>query len=527
MNGRGPAVRTSGRAGGRTGAPARPSAPGARRRRAAALALTAGALWAVPRYLPPAVVSLRKRIFAEVNGDREVTVPGPRFGADAFARIYSDPAAGGRSEGAGLSDLFWYWLAPGPEVHQEHLENGPRYEEVARTTRAILAGPSRDVEERARRCAARVLDDLPREQVSWVRLRDLMMPVWAEFAYELVFDEPCPPHARRLIVANADDVITALKCTGLRHPRRRARLTRYLLRRLAAGDVPHALPASLSRRECAYYLQGTFFNTAVVQLSEAMAHLLLVLAQHPEVQDRLGGGDPEHDRDRAGGAGTEDGGAAERPYLDRVLEETFRLYPLFGIAHRIATDDIAVDEHTTVPRGTVLCFDYAAYEQSGFADPEVFDPDRWRGVAVKDTRHIPFGIAANRPCPAWRVAPLAMRGATRAVLDRFRLRSSVRHTRSLPHRAPCLLLPAGHRVSEPGVRARLSAMRVRDRTEDVWRSVAQLAFGAWMVHDARRLGLCRNHFARERGARPATGTAGTPGDPAGTGRGRCPVSGAG
>ena len=44
--------------------------------------------------------------------------------------------------------------------------------------------------------------------------------------------------------------------------------------------MPHALPERLSTEERALYLQGVFFNTAVVQMSEAMAHLLMALAQH-------------------------------------------------------------------------------------------------------------------------------------------------------------------------------------------------------------------------------------------------------
>ncbi len=116
-----------------------------------------------------------------------------------------------------------------------------------------------------------------------------MMPVWAEVYYELVFLEPCPRTARELIVGNADDVVSALKCTRLRHMGRRNRLTRYLRRRIDAGEVPFELPARMTPGEQAYYLQGAFFNTAVVQMSEAMAHLLLAVAQHPVVQERLRG----------------------------------------------------------------------------------------------------------------------------------------------------------------------------------------------------------------------------------------------
>ncbi len=133
--------------------------------------------------------------------------------------MYGHPAADGRSRGAALSDLFWYWLSPGPEVHQEHLEPGPRYDDVARTTRQILAGLSRDQwAELVGRRTRRVLDELHgHARVHQVRLRDLMMPVWAEVYYEVVFREPCPRHVRDLITGNANDVVSALKCTGLRH----------------------------------------------------------------------------------------------------------------------------------------------------------------------------------------------------------------------------------------------------------------------------------------------------------------------
>ncbi|SFO68052.1 Cytochrome P450 [Actinomadura madurae] len=437
---------------------------------AAVLALLASLPW----WLPGRIVALRGWVFARVNGDEGIAVPGDLIGVEHFRDVYSHPAAGGRSRGAALSDLFWYWLSPGAHVHQEHLEAGDRYEEVARATRRFLAVPRAEAEELTRRCAARVLDEEapPGGGARTVRLRDLMMPVWAEFYYELVFGEPCPRAARDLIVGNADDVVTALKCCGLRHMDRRHRLTRYLAGRLA--DVRHPLPAGLSDEERAYYLQGTFFNTAVVQMSEAAAHLLMVLARHPDAAATALAGD-----DRA---------------LDRVVQETFRLYPLFGVAHRITTGTIDV-AGTTIPAGSVLCFGYPEFHRAGFDHPDRFDPDRFRdGPAAKDMNHIPFGVAANRPCPAWRLAPLTLRVAAREVLRRHALTSSASHTRSLPNRGPCLLVP---REAPPRSRAAaLLRMRARDRAEDVGRGLVQLVLGTYMVCDARRQRLCERHFAR-------------------------------
>lgn len=90
-----------------------------------------------------------------------------------------------------------------------------------------------------------------------------------------------------------------------------------------------------------------------------------------------------------------------------------------------------------------------------------------------------------------------MRVAAEEVLRRFRLDSSAEHTRSLPSRGPCLLVPR----TGAGVRSRtrLTVMRFADRWEGVWRSLVQLVLGSYMVWDARRQGLCRNYFAASSG----------------------------
>ena len=426
-----------------------------------------------PRWLPPAVIRLRQWIFKRLNGAEGIPVPGPLVGAEHFERVYADPAADGRSRGAGLSDLFWYWLAPGPQMHQEHLEPGERYRTVARTTRQVLAVPHRRAGELATAATRRVLAELPAGRTSHVRLRDLMMPIWAEVYYELVFGEPCPRAARDLIVANADDVVTALKGTGLRHLDRRDRLTRYLLGRLESGTCPVALPEPFSRPETAWYLQGAFFNTAVVQMSEAMAHILLCAAAYPAARSQV-------DDDAA---------------LDRLIDETLRVHPLFGVAHRITSSPIVVDERVTLPAGSVLLFNYLAFQRTGPAADDAFDPARWQRLSRKQAHFIPYGVTANRACPARGIAPVMLRAATREVLRRYAIASSAAHTRSLPSRGPAYLTPAG--LAGPG-RARLAVMRARDRWADAGRSITQLVLGTWMVADARRQRLCTTYFEEVR-----------------------------
>jgi hypothetical protein len=433
-------------------------------------------LASLPSWLPRAIIALRMRIFTRINGDEGIAIPGALVDASHFMQLYSHPAAHGRSRGAALSDLFWYWLSPGPHMHQEHLEDGEQYEEVARATRRILALPKKEAEELTRRCVARVVVYPNNGRAALVRLRDWIMPVWAEFYYELVFGVPCPRAARELIVGNANDVVTALKCTSLRHMQRRERLTRFLIEKLRNGELPHSLPEQLSIEERAFYLQGTFFNTAVVQSSEAMVHVFMTLAQYEPIQTEVTA-DRNDDR-----------------YLEHIIDETLRMYPLFGISHRITTADIAVDAQTTIPQGSVLCFNHLDYHRTGFADPERFDPDRWKTLSARDSTYIPYGVIGNRPCPAAGLAPITLRAATRELLARFAFYTSAAHTRSIPNRGPCLVVSNAADLAPQWRRTILLFVRVRDRWEDVWRSVVQLILGTYMVWDARRLRLCARYF---------------------------------
>jgi Cytochrome P450 len=320
------------------------------------------------------------------------------------------------------------------------------------------------------------MDERDIRSATVVRLRDLMMPIWADVYYEVVFGKPCTPAARELIVDNASDVVTALKCCSLRHLGRRHRLTRFLIEKVRGGEGPHALPACLSTEEKALYLQDVFFNTAVVQMSEAMTHLMLVIAQHDDVQARLAA-DPKDD-----------------DYIHGVINEGLRIFPLFGISHRIASGDIAVNEQTTIPRGSVLCFNHQEFHRQSFDDPERFDPDRWTSLSVHDANFIPFGVAANRACPAQGMALITMRVAARELLRRVRFRSSILHTRSIPNRGPCLAIPRALDYDARLESAQLFWMRLRDRWEDVGRSIVQLVLGTYMVWDARRLRLCQRYF---------------------------------
>ena len=136
-------------------------------------------LLSLPYWLPNLIIKLRMYIFTRINGQETLQLPNKKYGPEEFRQVYSHEAVTGRSQGATLSDLFWYWLAPGPEMHQEHLENGIRYEKISAFTRKILAIPRSETELLIEQCMAKIFDKNDSQQPwQFVRIRDLMMPLW-------------------------------------------------------------------------------------------------------------------------------------------------------------------------------------------------------------------------------------------------------------------------------------------------------------------------------------------------------------
>ncbi len=94
-------------------------------------------------------------------------------------------------------------------------------------------------------------------------------------------------------MSSGQNVINTIKCTELRNMAVRDELTAYLidkLKRTPSSSFPKALvdaTGGLTIEERALHLQGVFFHTGCVQMSEAMAHTCLAIASYPNVYHRL------------------------------------------------------------------------------------------------------------------------------------------------------------------------------------------------------------------------------------------------
>ncbi len=442
----------------------------------------------LPYWLPSLVIRLRMSIFTKVNGDEGIQIPGKQVDASQFKKIYTNKSVKGRSKGANLSNLFWYWLSPGPEMHQEHIEEWDNYKELSSVTKNILSISNEKIEELWFKHERIIFSQRNIHSWKMVRLRDFIMPICASFFYELVFGEMCSNKDKKIILKHSNNVVSALKCCALRHMSKRDKLTELLMKKLDKGAFQYYFPEGYTLEDKALFLQGVFFTTAIVQMTDALTHMFLVLARHTDVQKKL--------------YNTK----TDKRFYDNIISETLRLYPLFGIAHRVTTDHIEIDENQSIAKGTVLCFNYPEYHKTGYDNPTKFIPERWETTSKREANYIPFGVGANRPCPASHLSLLIMEKMLHSGIQKFEFYSSVEHTRSLPNRGPCIIISRNHQFPKTIKKILLMFLKVRDYWEKLYTSISQLVYGFIMILHARDLKLADTYYKNPHSAKTVSDT---------------------
>ena len=114
----------------------------------------------------------------------------------------------------------------------------------------------------------------------------------------------------------------------------------------------------------------------------------------------------------------------EIEYLDCVINESMRLCPPLHIFDRKCEETCKIYERLTIPSGMdVIVPIYALHhDPEAWPDPEVYDPERFRGPA-KDTRHpfqfLPFG-AGPRNCIGMKYVMMEMKVALVRILRKFK-----------------------------------------------------------------------------------------------------------
>lgn len=160
--------------------------------------------------------------------------------------------------------------------------------------------------------------------------------------------------------------------------------------------------------------------------ANALSFTLLLLAQHPEIQEQL--------YQEVVGVDLEQSGAdlmqklMELHFVKQCLEESMRLYPPVYVIDRMATQDDTFQE-LSLPKGTmVLMSMYELHRHPNFWErPAEFLPDRFTTLDRKDyaEHYYPFG-AGPRMCVGNNFAMYEMIIALAEIVRKYKIYTSLK-----------------------------------------------------------------------------------------------------
>ncbi|XP_063234858.1 cytochrome P450 4g15-like [Bacillus rossius redtenbacheri] len=112
----------------------------------------------------------------------------------------------------------------------------------------------------------------------------------------------------------------------------------------------------------------------------------------------------------------------EMVYLEQVINETMRLYPVIPLVARRADEDVRVNSYT-FPAGTIFVIPiYLVHRESDyFPNPDAFDPDRFsseNSASRPASSFIPFTYG-RKTCIGKRYAYIAMKTMLSVLLRRY------------------------------------------------------------------------------------------------------------
>ncbi|XP_044931008.1 cytochrome P450 3A12 isoform X2 [Mustela putorius furo] len=153
--------------------------------------------------------------------------------------------------------------------------------------------------------------------------------------------------------------------------------------------------------------------------STSLSFLVYELATHPDVQQKL---QEEIDATFPKKAPPTYDDLVQMEYLDMVLNETLRLYPIGGRIERVCKKDVEISG-VFIPKGTVVMVPVFTLhrDQDLWPEPEEFRPERFskkKKDSINPYTYLPFGTGP-RNCIGMRFAIMNMKLALVRVLQNF------------------------------------------------------------------------------------------------------------
>ena len=151
----------------------------------------------------------------------------------------------------------------------------------------------------------------------------------------------------------------------------------------------------------------------------SLAFTLYLLTTHPEIEQRVRQELEEVLGDRPITVADLD----KLTYLEQVLKEAMRLYPVTAVVGRQAIENVEINGDRIPKRSTVLVPPWTLHRRADiFPDPLVFNPDRFaEGKQIPKFAYLPFS-GGPRACIGQGFAMMQMRINLAMMMQRYRFR---------------------------------------------------------------------------------------------------------
>jgi cytochrome P450 len=161
---------------------------------------------------------------------------------------------------------------------------------------------------------------------------------------------------------------------------------------------------------------NVLFMSSSEPIAVALTWTLLLLSQHPRLRVALG-----HELMRVFGAAGVARQFAETdlPLLHATVRESLRLLPPNAIMVRLTTVAVNILGRELPANCEVVVSPFVAQrDPQDYADPDAFDPWRWRALKPSPYAYFPFGVGA-RYCMGRHLAGYTLAYVLACILDRF------------------------------------------------------------------------------------------------------------
>ena len=322
--------------------------------------------------------------------------------------VYLDKAAINRSRGTRQNRLF-YSMSPVGHRFLENIDSNDSQFEVIRRlaqrfNKVLEMNSGRGFEERLK-----AYWEMNPPAYPVCSLRDSAMGAILNEVWFAFFAKPCP-HSE-LIVRAAHNVLMVVKDWDVVD-----RVSRRSAIALIAESVHQGLNPQLQIGRPFHRIHEVIFAltvSAVDELSEGFAHVLLCLVQNPTPMP-----------------------ASNREFV-MATYEALRLYPLF-------TQSTRPDCHSN----RLYALNYVRYHRRTDVfgeDADQFRWQRWRHNNLMGKTLI-FGVSGNRACPARGSAIKLIPAMVRVWMQNYKTRSGIVHCRQLPFGGLAIAAPIGRKT---------------------------------------------------------------------------------